>query len=317
MTVRLGLVGLGKWGRIIAATVQSMDGVGLSAAVGKSPKPRPWLPDRTRVFDTWEDLLHSDVVDGLILATPPGPRQTIAEACLKAGMPVYLEKPIALSSETAETLFRLSEDTNTPFQAGHLHLHAPSYQAVKNALPDRSAIREIRSRGGNKGPFRDDYRALFDYGPHDVSMVCDLMDSAPHSVQARRLKGSDDPNAEIIEATLQFNTCTATITVGNLFDEKLRLLEVETQEGCYRYDDLSEVKAVFVRGGTVTDLPAQGPLPLTAALRDFATLASAGRHQSSAERWQSVRTTRVLDAIAQSITINSSVPVSDEFTPNH
>jgi len=53
-------------------------------------------------------LLDDPTIDAVVIATPPGPRFSLAQQALEAGKHVMLEKPVTLCAEEAEELQRLA-----------------------------------------------------------------------------------------------------------------------------------------------------------------------------------------------------------------
>ena len=59
-------------------------------------------------FTDFDALLADPSIDGLVIATPPGPRFELAKAAIAAGKHVLLEKPVALNAEQGQELQRLA-----------------------------------------------------------------------------------------------------------------------------------------------------------------------------------------------------------------
>ena len=55
-------------------------------------------------FSDFSALLEDEHVDGVVIATPPAVRAPLARQAMAAGKPVFLEKPVALSSAEARQL---------------------------------------------------------------------------------------------------------------------------------------------------------------------------------------------------------------------
>ncbi len=94
-TVRLGLVGAGAWGRNYIRTIAGLTGVVLARAASRNPDTQSLVPPDCVVTPDWRELVGATDLDGLILAVPPKVQAAIAEAAVRARLPLLLEKPIA------------------------------------------------------------------------------------------------------------------------------------------------------------------------------------------------------------------------------
>ena len=68
---------------------------------------RKWYTDAMDVIDDPD-------VDALYIATPPSSHATYAVMAMKAGKPVYIEKPMAQSYEECMRINRVSRETGVP-----------------------------------------------------------------------------------------------------------------------------------------------------------------------------------------------------------
>lgn len=315
--VRLGLIGYGGWGRRVAKTIANIPDCMLAGVATRAGDTADTLPSGIPIYKNWRALITDEKLDGVVIATSPKVRVEIARACLESGIPAYLEKPIALNGLDSARLAESSTRAGVLLMAGHLHLYAPAFRSLKTAVENSDGLLRIDSKGGNTGPFRTDYSALLDYGPHDVSMILALTDSTPRTVEARRLQRREDGVSEVIEAELRFPRCTATMTVGNLFETKQRRLEAETVAGSFVYDECADEIAVRQnRDGTCTPLEIATGMPLTASIARFADLIRDGRTQDP-DFDQAVTVMHVLDAIASAADTGAAIAIEHNAVLAH
>jgi predicted dehydrogenase len=170
----------------------------------------------------------------------------IALRALEAGLAVMIEKPLALSLKEATQLsdYAASLRPYPPILLDHTHLFAPAYQKLKSSI--RSPILEIRTRGCSFEPWRP-YSSLFDFGPHDLSMVLDLMGSLPERSACRVIseithETKNGPKLhQLFRIEMTFKSARATCIVGNASPTKARYLEVVCENGDRLvYDDTQE-----------------------------------------------------------------------------
>lgn len=87
------------------------------------------LPLRVYFRDHEELLAHRDEldVDAVVIATHVASHAEITCACLKAGMPIYLEKPMTMTIEQGRKVVSLAKRTRVPIQVGLNMRYAPFF----------------------------------------------------------------------------------------------------------------------------------------------------------------------------------------------
>jgi predicted dehydrogenase len=287
--IRLGLIGAGRWGKNFIRTIRGLDGVVLSVLCSRNPASGELVDSNCKIVHDWHDLLGSDLCDGLIIATPPDTHAEILAAMIRARMPSMVEKPLTLDLQEALDLQRLLQQTTTPVLVDHIYLFHPAYRELKRLLAELGPIRSIQSEGGNHGPFRPNYNALWDYGPHDIAMCLDLIQTLPLHVACKASETSEGGNYEL---DLQFpSDVRASIKVGNLVSTKVRRLTVQCENNILVFDDLSTHK-LQLDGAPI---PVADTPPLAVAIKLFAN----GMRHGATEYFGldlAVEVTRVLDA---------------------
>jgi predicted dehydrogenase len=243
--VALGLVGVGRWGKRILATLEGLPDVELIALCSRgTARTAGAKPER---FDRWQDLISARACAGLIVATPPDVHVPIALKALEAGMAVMIEKPLALSLREASRLQeRVKAREGCPaVVVDHVHLFAPAYERLKSLI--RSPIVAIRTRGCSSEPWRP-YSSLFDFAPHDLSMVLDLLGVLPDDTTSRVVfemtnETIDGPKLhQLFEIEMTFGSARVSCLVGNASSTKERYLEVSCENGDRLvYDDMQSV----------------------------------------------------------------------------
>jgi len=242
--VRLGLIGVGRWGKVYIWTILSLGERCRITHLGtRNPENATLLPYPVNVMSDWRRLIESDC-DAIIIATPPSTHAEIVEACLEARKPCMVEKPFCLDVATAERLHEQILAFNVPVLVNHTQLFNPAYQALRRALLEAGEpVRVILSEGMGLGPFRSDVSALWDWGPHDVSLCVDLLGQVPLHVAA--LGGPTDPRGapELVSVRLDFpGGACAWIQAGRLSPSKRRHFSVFTDTQLYVLDDLATEK---------------------------------------------------------------------------
>ena len=81
-----------------------------------------------------QELIDDPNVNAVYIATPPSSHATFAIMAMKAGKPVYIEKPLAASYEDFARINRISEITGVPCFVAYYRRYLPYFQKVKNII---------------------------------------------------------------------------------------------------------------------------------------------------------------------------------------
>jgi predicted dehydrogenase len=263
---RLALIGYGAWGRNYHRTVDSLRDVSIHSVCRLRPELTPsGIRERVAVTSDLTEALRG--ADAAVVATPPSSHREVACACLEAGLPVMLEKPVALSLEDSDAIFAASERVGIPVLVNNVHLFSTAFEALRTMTRSWYPV-EIESEGGGPGPFRD-YSALLDYGPHDVSMALSVLGGPPDSSSVRRVPS---PSGEVWRISLSAGRSSASSTVGSGLTSRRRRFEVRCGARVAVYDDMARRKL------TVDGRPVSSPdePPLKRAVLAFHRLVRTG-----------------------------------------
>src|SRR5262249_59819995 len=78
-----------------------------------------------RVYTDWRQMLDGAALDALWICTPPRTHAAPAVAALDAGLPLYLEKPIARSLADADQIVAPAARATTVCTVGYQRRGAP------------------------------------------------------------------------------------------------------------------------------------------------------------------------------------------------
>ena len=83
-----------------------------------------------------QELIDDPDVNAVYVATPPSSHATYAIMAMKAGKPVYIEKPMAASYEECLRINRISKLTGVPCFVAYYRRYLPYFQKVKQIVDD-------------------------------------------------------------------------------------------------------------------------------------------------------------------------------------
>lgn len=264
--MHLGLVGCGRWGRLI---LRDLNALGCSVSVvARSPESRQRAMDGDAAAIV-ESVDALGDVSGIVVATPTATHAQVVLAVLDRGVPVFVEKPL----------------TDDPVSAGEIVQRAGDQVFVMDKWryhPGIEALGELR-RSGELGPLmaittrrlswghsHDDVDAVWILLPHDLSIVQEIAGYIPDAMYAVGWRG-DNRNAAIVAVLGPAPSCV--LEVSSISPHRERRIVAQFAGAVAVLDD-SYAGALRIRpiGGNEGDTvsrPISSEMPLERELRTF------------------------------------------------
>lgn len=88
-------------------------------------------------YNEADDLINDPDINAIYIATPPSSHEEYALAALLAGKHVYLEKPMALNSESAKRIDKAVSATNCKLVVAHYRRALPAFLKVKEIIDNK------------------------------------------------------------------------------------------------------------------------------------------------------------------------------------
>ena len=206
--MKLGLVGAGRWGKnlirnffqlgVLSVVCDSSD-----ASLERIGKEFPTV----RLTKDFQTVLNDDSIQAIVIATPTCTHEVFAKRALNAGKHVYVEKPLARSSEGAQDLIKLSEKLGLTLMVGHLLLYHPAVNKLKELIADDylGEIRFLNSDRRNFSMVRGDTNVMWDLAPHDISMISYILNEDKMSLlEAKGFSTEGDGVIDVAHLDLKF-----------------------------------------------------------------------------------------------------------------
>jgi predicted dehydrogenase len=152
--IRAAIVGLGRWGQNLVASVEGSEHIRFVAGTTRSP-------DEARDFaakhgfalrDRYEALLSDPEIDAVVLATPHTLHAQQIVAAAIAGKHVFCEKPLALTAREAEAAARACADRGVTLAVGYNWRFQPALKAIRDMLGDGRLGKLLHIEGNFCGP---------------------------------------------------------------------------------------------------------------------------------------------------------------------
>ncbi|MDQ3756273.1 MAG: Gfo/Idh/MocA family oxidoreductase [Actinomycetota bacterium] len=327
--IRVALAGYGYWGGNLARNLAAATSLQL---VGVSDPDEGRRHAAQRAYGdilTWaslDDVLRCDAVDAVVLATPALMHEEMAVQVLEAGRHVLVEKPLATTSAGAERIVAAAGAAGKVAMVGHTFLYSPPVRLLAGYIADGTLgnVKYLYSQRLSLGKIRRDCNALWNFAPHDVSIMLYLLGERPVEVSARAMALIDPHVADVFFATLEFESgIGANVHVSWIDPRKARLMTVVGDQKMAVFDDVSADRKITVfdagvaQGSTLGEYESMGEFqwktragdilipkvtmtePLLAEVEEFGTACQYGKEPLTNAR-HGADVVRILEAIDHS-----------------
>lgn len=137
-TINLGVIGLGRMGRINSRYLLGYTGSAQLAAVSTSrPEAAARFLGQTgrpKIYTHYHDLLADSAIDGVLVVSPTHTHHDIVVASAKAGKAIFCEKPIALTLAETDSMLAAVEKAGVLFQVGFMRRFDKGFAAAKRKI---------------------------------------------------------------------------------------------------------------------------------------------------------------------------------------
>ena len=102
-----------------------------NAALAEDYAKRHGVP---KWYSDADQLINDPEVNAVYIATPPDTHALYAISAMKAGKPVYVEKPMARNYQECQEMIRISEETGMPLFVAYYRRTLPAFLKVKELI---------------------------------------------------------------------------------------------------------------------------------------------------------------------------------------
>ncbi|MEO0557800.1 MAG: Gfo/Idh/MocA family oxidoreductase [Bacteroidota bacterium] len=244
--VRLAQIGVDGWGRNLLRNLAALpsaelvvicdtDDTLLSAAAQMAP--------RARTTSRIETVLADSSVDAVVIA--PSARSTaIATDCLEARKHVFVEAPLAETSEAASALVSLASSKDLLLMTGHVLRYHPAIQRLQTVI-DEGTLGTLRTQSWHLGGLgsASTVSVLDQLGPSALSVTQALMQDTPTAVTAHGRRYTTDGAEDVVMLTIEFGSeALAHLHLSRSEVLKTRRLTVVGSQGLAVFDDMAPTR---------------------------------------------------------------------------
>ncbi len=260
--LRIGQVGVGYWGKNLLRNFAALPGVTLAWACDQRAEVREAVARQVpgiATTDRYDDLLEDPSLDAVVIATETPLHFPMAEAALRAGKHVFVEKPMAQTTAEAERLVALAEAHDRRLMVGHLLLYHPAFEYVQELIRrgELGEVYYLYSMRVNLGIVRQRENAFESLAPHDLAVALAFLDRSPVAVSAQGQAYLQPGIEDVAFATVYFEDGKlAHLHTSWLDPHKIRKVTVVGSRKMVVIDDVESVEKVRIYDKGIETAPA-------------------------------------------------------------
>jgi predicted dehydrogenase len=259
--MKIGIIGYGYWGPNLVRNFSEAEGVEVwmvadlkDENLAKVRKRYPSIRTTTQV----EEVLKSPDIDAIALATPVHTHYDLGLRALRHGKHLFVEKPLASSSEQALELITESEKRGLTLCVDHTFVYTGAVMKIKEMV-EKGQLGKLLyydSVRVNLGLFQHDVNVLWDLAVHDLAIMDYVLGRKPVAVAATGISHVPNKPENIAYLTCFFeDNLLAHIHANWLAPVKMRKTLIGGDKQMILYDDVevTEKIKVYDKGIVVSD----------------------------------------------------------------
>jgi UDP-N-acetylglucosamine 3-dehydrogenase len=189
-TVRVGVIGIGAWGKNHVRVFSELEGVILAGIVDQDVQRAKTFAHKfnTNSYPTTEELLKQDDIDAVTICTPTVTHADLALQAIEAGKHLLLEKPMTDTVQQAQRVLDAAKSTDTILMVGFVERFNPSVNTAAQIIDEEKVGELVLGSARRLGPFVPgrvaDIGIIKDLAIHDIDIARFLAKQEATSVYA-------------------------------------------------------------------------------------------------------------------------------------
>jgi len=261
--ISVGVIGYGYWGPNLVRNLLECSGAETRVVCDMQPERLAHVTRRfpnVRTTTSAAELIADPGVDAVVIATPVNHHFEFAQAALRAGKHVFVEKPMSSTSAQAARLIEEAMTRRLVLMVGHTFVYTGAVRKIRelSLSGDLGDIYYYDSVRINLGLFQHDVNVLWDLAVHDLAIMDYVLPQRPVAVSATGFAHLPGEPENIAYMTMFFEgNLIAHVHVNWLSPVKMRRTLLGGSRRMVVFDDLetNEKVKVYDRGVSVNPSP--------------------------------------------------------------
>jgi len=244
-TAVIGIGNMGKNHARVYSEISNLVGIAdLSSELG-IPLAKKF---NTKFYSNYKKMLDIEKPEAVSIAVPTHLHKIISIECIKKGIPILIEKPVADSLKSAKGILNEARKRNVIVMIGHIERYNPAIKKLKQLINNKR-FGEITNllgiRVGISPPKSENSDVVLDLAIHDVDIFNYLLDEYPLKKKIIRQKIFDNNIADSASVLLEYKNSTGFIQTNWITPIKARKLYVTGTNGFAELDYIKQKLVLY------------------------------------------------------------------------
>ena len=195
MSIRVGLIGAGRMGKVFAHTLAyNISEANLVAVADPDQQVGREVAQQygiSRYFPDYHDLLEQTDLQAVVIASPTSTHIEVVKAAARAGKETFCEKPLANTLIGCDEAISATQSAGVRLMVGFMRRFDSAYLMAKNKIDDGSIGNPVMFKAVGRDPKRTSLEfanrevsggLILDMGIHDFDLARWLMNSEVEQV---------------------------------------------------------------------------------------------------------------------------------------
>ncbi|HPM08644.1 MAG TPA: Gfo/Idh/MocA family oxidoreductase [Candidatus Pacearchaeota archaeon] len=250
--INVAVIGTGNMGKNHVRIFSQLKSVDLVAICDINPKTKKEISNlyKCNGYLDYKEMLAKEKIDAVSIAVPTKSHKEIAIYCFKKNINTLLEKPIAHTTQEANEILEIANQSKAKFTVGHIERFNPAVLELSKLIKNGKLGKVLSINTKRLGPYvpkKRDTGVILDIAVHDIDIINFLMNALPKEIYANGGNLINNNLEDYADIFLKYDGFSAYVQVNWINPLKIRELAVTGTKGFAKLNYITQELEFYKR----------------------------------------------------------------------